>query len=103
MFCAVKGPTSTPASDSRLHKPAATRLLPTSDAVPSTAKAAFTVASCSSPTRGDEVRGQGGIGPEKGMNVAQQSPIDHESLRPGGAAPSIGPGLQAPHRRPEPP
>src|SRR6266540_2718261 len=42
MFCALKGTTSTPASASSRHNPAVTTLLPTSDAVPSTAKAAFT-------------------------------------------------------------
>src|SRR6266545_5660190 len=41
MFCALNGTTSRPASAKRRHSPAATTLLPTSDAVPSTARAAF--------------------------------------------------------------
>src|SRR6266568_4146741 len=43
MFCALNGTTSKPASARRRHNPAATTLLPTSDAVPSTARAAFTL------------------------------------------------------------
>src|SRR5882724_5345035 len=43
MFCALKGATSSPASARRRHNPAATTLLPTSDAVPSTARAVFTL------------------------------------------------------------
>src|SRR6266496_1200838 len=103
MFCALKGTTSTPASASSRHKPAATRLLPTSDAVPSTAKADFTVALCSSSTRGDEVCGQGWIGPEMEMDVCQQGPIDHEPLGSWGASASIGDGVEALDRRREVP
>src|SRR5207247_4304992 len=44
MFCALNGTTSRPASARSRHNPALTTLLPTSDAVPSTARAAFTLA-----------------------------------------------------------
>src|SRR3990172_3010702 len=105
MFWALKGTTSTPASASSRHNPAVTTLLPTSDAVPSTASADFTVTRCSAPTCRDEVCGQGGIGPEMKMDVAQQRPADHEPLGPRGASAPIGDGVQTRDRRrdvPEP-
>src|SRR5438093_827601 len=84
MFCALNGTTSRPASARSRHNPALTTLLPTSDAVPSTARAAFTLAPVRSgrllagPFRDGEARlpprGEAAVHPVPGLASPHSTP-----------------------------